>query len=498
MGNDLWLIVVLAVVAVGATSVTIFVLLRSGRTPSRRGTERGDRGVVTLGQQVQRATEVEVLDTVASGSVFAITDPRNPTSHAWLEVISAEDALLGGSGATFGDGAEYGFAYDALVASIPAGAEVAHQAIRAGGTLRIVGPPEMLAGLADGTLEMVNSSGELIGTVRRTGEGVFAGQLRFDAVAQINPATAALVVFQVMAAVSGQYFMKRIDAKLEEIEKGIARIEGRLKDQDWARLDTAVELSSRVARIVEAGQMPSANDLARLQEADHQARLAFHTASRSLRRESATWTAALSDLVEREDMKPFLRVGVPDSVGGAKPTKKVQMSVGRRKKEKIHAHDEIKARRAAQEDVHLLMKAAVVRARIGMMLTILESGGDPRRARILVEVYEAERHELLGEINAVLEYWRWLGDWTDRDIKDRLGGRVLTRTSRLQSSLRQARDAIEPLLEAASNPESLIPAPPPDPVETTVIEMRRGDDGRVELNSGAVRSAQPAGLVAEL
>jgi hypothetical protein len=423
-------------------------------------------------------------------TVFSIANPDDPSRQAFLEVIPDGMSYLTESGTPLEQGsiARYEFAYDSIVGALPEGASVLGNALQAGKTLRILGPEELIAGLADGTMEMIATNGEMIGTVRDRGTGAIAGQLRFGDVPVINPVGAALIVFQVMAAVSGQYYMARIDKKLERIQVTLDRIEQRLQAMNWAKAETARQLADEVRALVEAGEIPSRIDIERVNAADKDAREAFNAAKRHLRLASDGWTAAL-DHVYTGDERLLMKIDHDGTDGGSKRTSRYTWARTLRRRSRASMHKELEARNAAQEDVTTLLFAAAVRAQVGIMRVVLNSEGDPQKARRWADQYESDRAEMIDEITRLGEYYAWLPLLTDAEVDERLGGIVIKRTKKLKGELHRLRNPIEVLRGVSEDPQQLLPAVPRNPVEPTVIEMRRGDSGNLEVYTATVRSA---------
>jgi hypothetical protein len=89
--------------------------------------------------------------------------------------------------------------------------------LNAGQLFRVIGPPEAVAGLANGTHKLVQSGGSL-GTVRDLATGRFAHQLRFDQTS-VMPILAPIVAYQVLHAIVGTHQLNQINQRLAHMEQ---------------------------------------------------------------------------------------------------------------------------------------------------------------------------------------------------------------------------------------------------------------------------------------
>jgi hypothetical protein len=91
--------------------------------------------------------------------------------------------------------------------------------LQAGQLFRVVGPPDLVAKIAAGTHQMIQTAGGSIGTVTATGGGQFVGKLRFaNGAAAAMPVLAPLVVYQVLHAIVGTQQLNQINQRLARIE----------------------------------------------------------------------------------------------------------------------------------------------------------------------------------------------------------------------------------------------------------------------------------------
>jgi hypothetical protein len=86
-----------------------------------------------------------------------------------------------------------------------------------GGIYRLVFSKEMMQGVREGALKMETGLGWVSASVRNKSSGKFAG-LGWGRRALLTPAGAALAAWQVLAAVTAQTYLVRIDKKLRRLE----------------------------------------------------------------------------------------------------------------------------------------------------------------------------------------------------------------------------------------------------------------------------------------
>jgi len=188
--------------------------------------------------------ETEAVDT------YRVRDPEAPDRELLVEFVPASLAQLTDVAAEDSPDGPYTArnALDGIVSSLPAAGAL----LSAGRTMRVVGPPEALAGLAKGTLGIVTSGGKNLGLARDVGSGQFAAHLRF-ANAGVTPVAGALAVFKMMSVVTGQYYLHRIDGKLSSIEAGVDRIVRGQHSVAFGKIEAAAHLESLLPRCGQAG-----------------------------------------------------------------------------------------------------------------------------------------------------------------------------------------------------------------------------------------------------
>lgn len=107
----------------------------------------------------------------------------------------------------------------AIVDQLGASSALVSAGLQAGQLFRVVGPPDLVAKIAAGTHEMIQTAGGSIGTVTATGGGKFVGQLRFaNGAAAAMPVLAPILVYQVLHAIVGTQQLNQIDQRLARIE----------------------------------------------------------------------------------------------------------------------------------------------------------------------------------------------------------------------------------------------------------------------------------------
>ena len=115
-----------------------------------------------------------------------------------------------------------------------------HTSLQSRQLIQIVGSPQVLSGLKNGSLSILRSGGQMTGTVVSTTTHRIAGQLRF-APAHTAGITGPLAVWQILNAVAGVRHLERIDAKLEALQRGIERLEIRSAARVYGQIFGAIE-----------------------------------------------------------------------------------------------------------------------------------------------------------------------------------------------------------------------------------------------------------------
>ncbi len=385
----------------------------------------------------------------------ALLDPRDPSRTALVEFLPESAAeLLGKPGARIDSGGAsggYGFAYDAIVSSLPVGAAVAEHALQSGQMMRVVG---YSGNLGSGALELVSTNGNVLSTVRDTATGQFTGQLQFaqGGVPAINPAMAALAVFQVMSIVTGQYYLHRIDSKLATINKSLDRIEARLVGMTRANVEVAREMTEQVFRLMRDGAQLTPSDIDQLREAEQLARLAFHQSRDALITASNNWTEMLEGDLKKKEFREVRADGL----------------------------------RALGDDASILVYASAVLGRIALLRTIAESSGNHQRQRILMEDYGALRGMLKKQMNSVIKAYAPFAKLTDEEAEERFGGFWGLSEADVEQ-ITTLRKQIKELSRDVKKADSFLPEPTQIEPAPVVIEMRRLANGEMEVCAATAR-----------
>lgn len=117
---------------------------------------------------------------------------------------------------------------------------IINSAIQSRQLLQVVGSPAVLAGLRDGSLSSMRSSGLMLGGVVKTSSRRMVGQLRF-APATARSVAGPLAVWQVLHAVAGVVHLQRINARLDELQSGIEHLKIRNQARICGQIVSAME-----------------------------------------------------------------------------------------------------------------------------------------------------------------------------------------------------------------------------------------------------------------
>ena len=377
-----------------------------------------------------RALDVVVLDR-ADSSLF---NRLAPDERRGLPSIAANPALLG-------------------AAQLHAAAQI-QGALQAGQVVRVFGSKEILNGLAAGALEMVPAkSGGSLGVVREVGSTDFAGQLRFagkpetQSVPNPNPALAG---FQFASAVTLQYYLARIDRQLGEIDKEIRGARQDIRDERYGRIEAARKQCELAERILAGATGLGNHDARRLDLAAHDLDQTYEALEASVKSFCQRVEETDFDTVSKSDLDALLK----DGAG------------------------------VALTDTQLLLYAAVVRHRIGGVQAFLLSNDGEHRSKIAQEDLDTIHQEMVAFLTRAQAALRKL-NLPKRALDDRfrkLGGpeRSLDEYSARSRGVR----------ELLSSPQHVLPAYTPQ--EPFVMDLRLGEDQRLETEWAYVRRSEPA------
>lgn len=126
----------------------------------------------------------------------------------------------------------------AVVDQLGAASATIASGMKMGQLFRVVGPPELVAGLSDGAYKMVQSGGSL-GTVRNLANGQFVGQLRFVQ-ASAAPILAPLIAYQVLHAIVGTQQLNQINQRLAYIERTLEELHVRQEAEVLGEIHYAI------------------------------------------------------------------------------------------------------------------------------------------------------------------------------------------------------------------------------------------------------------------
>jgi hypothetical protein len=325
-------------------------------------------------------------------------------------------------------------------------------ALAAGQVVRVFGTPEILQGLAAGTLEMVPSSGGNLGVVRDVASKGWVGHLRFGEletqnVPNLNPALAA---FQFASVVTLQYYLARIDRQMREIDKEIRGTRQDIRDERYGRIEAARKQCELAERILAGATGLGNHDARRLDLAAHDLDQTYEALEASVKSFCERVEETDFETVSRSDLEALLK----DGAG------------------------------VALTDTQLLLYAAVVRHRIGGVQAFLLSDDGEHRSRIAHEDLDAIHQEMVAFLVRAQAALRKL-NLPKRALDDRfrkLGGP--------EKSLAEYSARSKGVRELLSSPQHVLPAYTPQ--EPFVMDLRLGEDQRLEAEWAYVRRSEPA------
>ena len=203
---------------------------------------------------------------------FLVEAPGNG-DKLLVEIVSPEDAMLLASDQPDGGPAR-------SLAQLPEHLLPAFHnlpsvvnALATGHVVRLVGPAHLLQGLDSGALHLVKTPTGALAMAARSSDGVIAGHLRVAEVSSAVPN--ALAVFQIASAITLQYYLHRINERLDGIEQLLGELITRAQNDALGQLRAAEREIRRVdalqARSVSLGEQ----DWLRLQSALDQVTAVF-------------------------------------------------------------------------------------------------------------------------------------------------------------------------------------------------------------------------------
>lgn len=181
---------------------------------------------------LEEGTYVPLLDDKGQeqGAVLIHTAPTKDEILSLLDAGSLEAARSHG-------GSVGPFLWD----QVAGGAATLNASLQSGRLLQIVGDPSLLEGVKTGALKILRHStdGSLMSTVANAGSAKFTGHVGF-APASCAPIVAPLAAWQVLHAVAGVAQLRKINARLDSLQRGIERMSFRLQAKTLGEISAAV------------------------------------------------------------------------------------------------------------------------------------------------------------------------------------------------------------------------------------------------------------------
>jgi hypothetical protein len=417
-------------------------LLASVVLRMRRGGDRQPTGMDPASSGAPSASG-SLEPPVPAGPVeelsFWVSDPHAPARELFIEFVPPDVAqLTAAKGISRLSETHAGAnAFDALINSLPKAAAL----IESGMVMRVVGPPDAVAGLESGALELVTSGGRRLGQVRDVAGGNFGSHLEV-ANRHVTPAGGALGVFLVMSVVTGQYYLHRIDQKLSQVQQGIDRLVRGQQSELLGKITAAARLNEQVRRNLLDGIVPNEGDRDDLNHAEQLILAAYG--------EAQCRVTDLHDAVNFLDLES---------------AKKGDLR-------QIWARGETEG----LTDASILIFAAFTRHQNNLLALTVEPQGDLRRAQNIQERIEEERNSMLGDLKNICSIYEQLGKQRRDDFE-----RFAFGADKLGREAKAFRRRTAPILEFVESPEAQV-LPPPPPFELPFMaEVSRGADGRPQV-----------------
>lgn len=376
---------------------------------------------------------------------YRVSDLYSPGRELLVEFVPSDVAQLAAAmGASRMTETHAGMnAFDALVNSVPKAAAL----IESGMTMRVVGPPEALAGLGSGAFKLVTTGGQSLGQVRDVASGHFGSHL--DVATGVTPAVGALAVFQVMSVVTGQYYLHRIDSKLSQIRKGIDGLVRGQQSELVGKVTAAARLNEQVRRNLLDGIPPNEGDRDDLNHAEQLILAAYGEAQ-----------SRVSDLVAEVN----------------------ELDVETAKKGDFREMWAT-AQTEGLTDAKILVFAAFVRHQNNLLSLAVEPQGDARRAENIHERLEEDRASMLVDIKKLCAIYEKLGS----KRKDDFDARFTFGAEKLAEDAIAFRRHVKPIREILERPETRA-LPPAPPLEVPFIaEVSKGPDGQRQVFGAVLR-----------
>lgn len=168
----------------------------------------------------------------------------------------------------------------------------ASQALRQGKIVEIVGPPELVRGLKDGTVTLLrDGQGRYLGSAVKEGTPGISYQARLK---ELKPIVAPAIAFQVLAIATQQYYLVSINEKLDEILIGVKHLLEQMRSEAWGKVVGAEHTIREVSHQLAAGSIETAEFWPRLANAEQNLNAVMNQSKRNLAAFSARVETATS------------------------------------------------------------------------------------------------------------------------------------------------------------------------------------------------------------
>ena len=217
-------------------------------------------------------------DAPAEGPAIELKLPA-PASEMEIAVLERDDGVL--------DEPDFSGHHPPPIAvqQLAQSSKAIGDALHSGKVIRVVGPKHLLKGLETRSLELVPTSTGKVGTVRSATSKRFVGQLRLGQGGAANAAKLTVSAgFAVASAVTMQYYLASIDAKLGSIRHGLEGLQSDVLDEQLGKIDSAHDVCRELQQVFERTGRLGRQDLSRLVHADSSIDDVFKAISRSLER----------------------------------------------------------------------------------------------------------------------------------------------------------------------------------------------------------------------
>ena len=439
-------ILIVALLVGLAFVLTAVALRRRGRRARVGNVEQVDlESVPSETPSAGGSIEGRGLDGPIEGLSYRVSDPSAPWRELLVEFVPSGIAELAETkGVSRIDETHTGAnAFDSLISSVPKAAAL----IESGMTMRVIGPPEALAGLKSGALELVTSGGKSLGQVRDVASGQFGSHLAVAAQG-VTPAMGALAVFQAMSVVTGQYYMHRIDEALSQVQQGIDGLVRGQQSELLGKVQAAARLNERVRRNLLDGIIPNEGDRDDLNHAEQMGLAAYGEAQGRVSDLFAAVDRFDIESAKRGDLRKMWSRGETEGI----------------------------------TDANILIFAAFTRHQNNLLALAVESEGDSRRAENIYERIEEERDSMIADLERIRWIFEKLGSLERNDFE-----RFRFGADKLAGEANAFRNRVEPIREVVDRPGAQA-LPPPPPLDVPFLaEVSGGADGERRVVGAVLR-----------